>query len=116
MTILVIAEHNNAELNAATVNTVAAAQAIGGDIEVLVAGAGCAPVAAAAARIAVEPKLLFPTNPPYANHMPKNTSRLTAELARTTRTSWPPPAPAARTTCRALQRCWTWIRSPRSLR
>lgn len=35
MTILVIAEHNNAELNAATLNTVAAAAAIGGDIEVL---------------------------------------------------------------------------------
>ena len=32
MTILVIAEHNNAELNAATLNTVAAAQAIGGEI------------------------------------------------------------------------------------
>ncbi|SFL56792.1 Electron transfer flavoprotein domain-containing protein, partial [Halopseudomonas bauzanensis] len=44
MTILVIAEHNNAELNAATLNTVAAAAAIGGDIDVLVAGAGCAAV------------------------------------------------------------------------
>ena len=52
MSILVIAEHNNAELNAATLNTVAAAQAIGGDIDVLVAGAGCAAVADAAAKVA----------------------------------------------------------------
>ena len=41
MTILVIAEHTNAALVAATLNTVAAAQAIGGDIHVLVAGAAC---------------------------------------------------------------------------
>ena len=45
MTILVIAEHDNASLKAATLNTVAAAQKIGGDIHVLVAGAGCAAVA-----------------------------------------------------------------------
>ena len=49
MTILVIAEHNNAELNAATLNTLAAAKAIGGDIDVLVAGEGCSAVADAAA-------------------------------------------------------------------
>ena len=39
MTILVIAEHTNAALAPATLNTVAAAQKIGGDIHVLVAGA-----------------------------------------------------------------------------
>jgi len=42
MTILVIAEHDNASLKAATLNTVAAAQKIGGDIHLLVAGANCA--------------------------------------------------------------------------
>lgn len=52
MTILVIAEHDNAVLKPATRNAVAAAARIGGDIEVLVAGAGCAAVADAAARIA----------------------------------------------------------------
>ena len=51
MTILVIAEHDNASLKAATLNTVAAAQKIGGDIHVLVAGAGCAAVAQAAAAL-----------------------------------------------------------------
>jgi len=40
MSILVIAEHDNKALNAATLNVVAAAQKIGGDITVLVAGSG----------------------------------------------------------------------------
>ena len=51
MTILVIAEHDNASLKAATLNTVAAAQKIGGDIHVLVAGANCQAAAQAAAQL-----------------------------------------------------------------
>ena len=51
MAILVIAEHNNAALAAATLNTVAAAKAIGGDIHVLVAGQNVAAVAEAAAKV-----------------------------------------------------------------
>ena len=51
MTILVIAEHDNASLKASTLNAVAAATAIGGDVHVLVAGenAGAAATAAAPA-------------------------------------------------------------------
>src|SRR5690606_31035338 len=59
MTILVIAEHNNVELNAATLNTVAAAQAIGGDIEVLVAGAGCGAVAEERTKVFKEQEAAF---------------------------------------------------------
>ncbi len=51
MAILVIAEHDNAALKAATLNTVAAAQKIGGDIHVLVAGADCASAAQQAAQL-----------------------------------------------------------------
>ena len=51
MAILVIAEHDNAALKAATLNTVAAAQKIGGDIHVLVAGADCAAAAQQAAQL-----------------------------------------------------------------
>lgn len=51
MTILVIAEHDHASLKAATLNTVAAAAKIGGDIHVLVAGANCAAAAQAAAAL-----------------------------------------------------------------
>ena len=52
MTILVIAEHDNAELKAATLNTVAAAAKICGDIHVLVAGSGAQAVADQAAKVA----------------------------------------------------------------
>ena len=51
MAILVIAEHDNAALKVATLNTVAAAQKIGGDIHVLVAGADCAAAAQQAAQL-----------------------------------------------------------------
>ena len=49
--ILVVAEHDNQSLKAATLNTVAAAQKIGGDIHVLVAGTGCAAAAQQAAQL-----------------------------------------------------------------
>ena len=51
MTILVIAEHDNQSLKATTLNTVTAAQKIGGDIHVLVAGANCAAAAQQAAAL-----------------------------------------------------------------
>lgn len=51
MTILVIAEHDNTALKAATLNTVAAAQKIGGEVHVLVAGANCAAAAQQAAAL-----------------------------------------------------------------
>jgi len=51
MTILVIAEHDNTALKAATLNTVAAAQKIGGDIHLLVAGSGCQAAAQEAATL-----------------------------------------------------------------
>jgi len=51
MTILVIAEHDNTRLKAATLNTVAAAQKIGGDIHLLVAGSNCQAAAQEAATL-----------------------------------------------------------------
>ena len=58
MTALVIAEHDNASLKAATLNTVTAALQCGGDVHVLVAGANAAAAAAAAAQIAGVTKVL----------------------------------------------------------
>ena len=52
MPILVIAEHDNVGLKAATLNTVSAAAKLGADIEVLVAGSNCAAAAEAAAKLA----------------------------------------------------------------
>jgi electron transfer flavoprotein alpha subunit len=51
MTILVIAEHDQQSLKAATLNTVAAARKIGGDVHVLVAGSSCNGAAQAAAQL-----------------------------------------------------------------
>ena len=52
MPILVVAEHDNAAVRKSTLNAVAAAQKIGGDIHVLVAGQGAAEAAKAAGQIA----------------------------------------------------------------
>ncbi len=58
MSALVIAEHDNASLKGSTLNTVTAAAQCGADVHVLVAGHGCAAVAAAAAQIAGVSKVL----------------------------------------------------------
>lgn len=58
MTILVLAEHDNKDLKPATLNAVGAAAKIGGDVHVMVIGANCAGVAAAAAKIAGVSKVL----------------------------------------------------------
>ena len=82
MTILVIAEHDNASLKAATLNTVAAANAIGGDIHVLVAGAGCAAVGEAAAKVAGVTKVLVADNAAYSHALAENLGLLIAELGK----------------------------------
>ncbi|MDH0200560.1 electron transfer flavoprotein subunit alpha/FixB family protein [Comamonas aquatica] len=58
MTSLVIAEHDNASIKGATLNTVTAAKACGGDVHVLVAGEGAAAAAQAAAQIAGVSKVI----------------------------------------------------------
>ena len=82
MAILVIAEHTNVALGAATLNTVAAAKAIGGEIHVLVAGSGSAAVAAAAAKIDGVSKVLSADNAAFAHQLPENVAPLIAELGK----------------------------------
>ncbi|MCJ1886963.1 FAD-binding protein [Pseudomonas sp. LA21] len=82
MAILVIAEHNNGALGAATLNTVAAAQKIGGDVVVLVAGQNVGGVAEAAAKIAGVSKVLVADNAAYAHQLPENVAPLIAELGK----------------------------------
>ena len=81
MAILVIAEHDNASLKAATLNTVAAAAAIGGDIHLLVAGAGCAAAATEAAAIAGVAKVLVADAPQYGEQLAENVAALVAARA-----------------------------------
>ena len=72
MTTLVIAEHDNASLKAATLNTVTAALQCGGDVHVLVAGANAAAAAAAAAQIAGVSKVLHADGAPFAHGLAEN--------------------------------------------
>ncbi|AOE86080.1 electron transfer flavoprotein subunit alpha/FixB family protein [Pseudomonas sp. TCU-HL1] len=82
MAVLVIAEHSNAALAAATLNTVAAAAKIGGDIHVLVAGSNAAGAAEAAAKIAGVSKVLVADNAAYAHQLPENVAPLIAKLGK----------------------------------
>ena len=82
MSILVIAEHDNKALNGATLNVVAAAQKIGGDITVLVAGSGAQAVADQAAQVAGVSKVLLADNAAYANQLAENVAKLVAELGK----------------------------------
>ena len=82
MSILVIAEHTNDDLGAATLNTVAAAKAIGGDIHVLVAGANCDAAAQAAAKVEGVSKVLSADNAAFGHQLPENLAPLIAELGK----------------------------------
>ena len=80
MKTLVIAEHDNASLKAATLNAVAAAGALGGDVDILVAGAGCGPAADAAAQVPGVSKVICADNSAYEHQLAENVSLLVAEL------------------------------------
>jgi electron transfer flavoprotein alpha subunit len=82
MSILVYAEHDNSALKAATLNTVAAAKKMGGDITVLVAGSGCQAVADAAAKVEGVAKVLLADAAPYAHQLAENIAELVAEVAK----------------------------------
>jgi electron transfer flavoprotein alpha subunit len=81
MSTLVIAEHDNAELKAPTLVTLAAAQAIGGDVDVLVVGGGVDGVANQAAAVPGVGKVLVADNAAYANQLAENVAGLIVEVA-----------------------------------
>ncbi|MFN4328658.1 MAG: electron transfer flavoprotein subunit alpha/FixB family protein [Limnobacter sp.] len=74
MSVLVIAEHDNQTIKPATLNTIAAAQKIGGDIHVLVAGKGVAGAAAQAAAAAGVAKVLVADADALADQLAENLS------------------------------------------
>ncbi|MCH2056781.1 MAG: FAD-binding protein [Thalassotalea sp.] len=81
MAILVYAEHDNSSLKAETLKTVAAAQAIGGDIHLLVAGHNCGGVAEEAAKVNGVSKVLVADNAAYEHQLAENVSLLVKDLA-----------------------------------
>ncbi|MCB2037257.1 MAG: electron transfer flavoprotein subunit alpha/FixB family protein, partial [Ottowia sp.] len=72
MTALVIAEHDNASIKSATLNTVTAAVACGGDVHVLVAGQNAAEAAKAAGQIAGVAKVLHADGDSLAHGLAEN--------------------------------------------
>ncbi len=81
MSILVIADHDNNALKNATLNAVAAATKMGGDIAVLIAGGGCQAAVQAAAAIAGVTKVLVADAPQYKDALPENLAALVVGLA-----------------------------------
>jgi electron transfer flavoprotein alpha subunit len=81
MPTLVIAEHDNQSVKSSTLHTVAAAQKIGGDITVLVAGNGADGAAKAAAAIAGVSKVLHADGAQYAEQVAENIASLVTGLA-----------------------------------
>jgi electron transfer flavoprotein alpha subunit len=82
MTVLVIAEHDHGTLKGATLNTVAAAQKIGGDIHVLVAGHNADGAAKAAAQIAGVAKVLNAEAPQLGEFLAENVAALVVSIAK----------------------------------
>ncbi len=81
MTILVIAEHDNASLKPETAKVINAASQIGGDIHLLVAGSDCAAVAEEAKTLSGVAKVLLADNAVYSAHLAQNLSKLVVEVA-----------------------------------
>ncbi|MDA0689298.1 MAG: FAD-binding protein [Proteobacteria bacterium] len=82
MSILVIAEHDNGSLKTATLNTVTAAAAIGGDVDILVAGYGCDAAAQEAAKAAGVGKVIVADNACYEHQLPEAVAPLVAEVGK----------------------------------
>ena len=82
MSILVIAEHDNDSIKTVTLNTVTAAQAIGDDVHVLVAGSASQGAVAAAAEISGVVKVISAEAQAYAHQLPENVAPLLVELAK----------------------------------
>jgi electron transfer flavoprotein alpha subunit len=82
MSVLVIAEHAEGAIKAATLTTVGAAAKLGGDLHVLVAGSGVDAAAQAAAKISSVSKVLVADAPQYDHGLAENLSLLIVDLAK----------------------------------
>ncbi len=81
MSNLVIVEHDNNEVALATFHAVTAAQQIGGDIDLLVAGENCGAVADAAAKIAGVSKVKVADDTKFGHHLAENLASLIVDVA-----------------------------------
>jgi len=82
MTILLIAEHDNAEIKGATLNAVTAAAKLGGELHILVAGHNAQAVAEQAAKIAGVSKVLLADAPQLAAQLAENVEATVLPIAK----------------------------------
>jgi electron transfer flavoprotein alpha subunit len=82
MSNLVVVEHDSNEVAVATLNAITAAQQIGGDIDLLVAGENCQSVADSAAQIAGITKVKVADNAMFGHHMAENLALLVVDIAK----------------------------------
>ncbi len=81
MSTLVIAEHDNVNLKPATLNTVAAANVIGGAVHILVAGNACQSVADEAAAVDGVEKVILADDSAYENQLAESTANLIQSIS-----------------------------------
>jgi electron transfer flavoprotein alpha subunit len=81
MAVLVLAEHDNKSLKAATLNTIAAAVKLSADVDVLVAGEACADVAAKVATLQGVKRVLVVDNAAYGDQAAEPLAKLVVSLA-----------------------------------
>ena len=81
MSTLVIAEHDNTNLKPATLNTVAAANAIGGAVHILVIGNACQSVADEAAAVEGVEKVILADDSAYENQLAESTANLIKSIS-----------------------------------
>jgi electron transfer flavoprotein alpha subunit len=82
MSVLVVAEHDNASLKGATLNTVTAALQCGGEVHLLVAGEGASAAVAAATRVIGVAKVLHAESPGLAHALAENVAAQVVALAQ----------------------------------
>lgn len=81
MSVLLLAEHSNGKLSPATGKALTAAKALGGNIDILVAGSGCKPAAEAAAKLAGVSKILVADAPHLANGLAEEVAAVILSIA-----------------------------------
>ena len=81
MSVLVIAEHDNASLSPATLHTVTAATQLDGDVHLLNVGSNCSAVAEAASQVAGVSKVWLADDARYKHQLPESTANLVASIA-----------------------------------
>ena len=82
MSILVIAEHDNRNLSPATFNTISASKKIGSDIDILVAGSGCADIGKQSSQIPDVKSVLVADSEEYKDFVAENLSALIISLSK----------------------------------